>query len=184
MIFLVVGIPHSGTTLLRRIFGSHKLFTEVCREQFPDISLSSEPGNFVYKVAVDTLEKCERLKLYKESCEIIWIHRNREEVIKSFTERFGCEIDDTSLYDEIYKELSNIKCAVSYNKLIENPQREVQRLCCEKNIEYDEQMLNYHNSKCEFTNLGEQLHIPNSKPSPKDHEEYRLWQINQRIGDI
>ena len=181
---LIVGLPHSGTTLLRRIIGSHPC---VCENHIESLPLEIPTDSIqLYKFPVDTSNKLTQVQNCRKITKIIHIQRDINESLSSICRRFpGIAYNSSDLEEKtgICQTLSRISnYSFDYESLIESPSFIIQQICSYIGIQYDEKMPSFHETPCYITNSGNVLQIPIEKPHDTDHELLRLWQINQPLS--
>ena len=177
-----MGVGHCGTTILRRILGTHDNITEIHKEMFPLDKHLNDDDLYVYKKPIYTIELLKKLINYHTKVKIIHIYRSLKNIKQSILKR------NTTIYnfDElpfVYDKLCNGPYyQISYNTLIENPYNTVKTLCNFLDIQFYNNMLYYFENVCLISNKGN-IHekIATDKPDDTDHESYRLWQINQPL---
>ena len=185
MNILIVGLPHSGTTLLRRMLGSHPQIVEHCKESLPFDRYKSNSLH-LYKLPIDSDDLLSRVFTCSNAHRIIHIQRNYDDLISSMQRRFPnvpfsqSQADHKVFLRDNLRKLAHI--TINYEDLVENPRDVLTSICCCIGIRFHERMLFFHLNPCNITNSGNRIQIPERRPDDINHELLRLWQINQPLS--
>lgn len=199
----ICGCSHTGTTLTWAILSSHSDIFGIQRETYifdpriPDsriISFFNEQSVIAQKQGKHVV--CEkspmhlytigRIKnLYPDSYIIVTV-RNGLDVAASLKKRTGDFESGMNLW--IKDNLLMIKLREKFNfhifryeDLIENPSRELNKICSFCNIDYEESMLAYHKNVRDWDGVQEAYETDGYGIDA--HKILRNWQIRQPIMD-
>ena len=188
-VILVVGVGHCGTTILRRIIGNHYKVYEVFKEDFPSVEHIYCQQVYLYKKPIYNEKLLSTLLVHLDSFKnkiiVIHISRNMKDVFSSLQKRFQAQ---QNFYDwnETLKVhtsmlLNDNILNISYENLISSPVNVIKQICDVCNLEYDENMIKFHENICTISNKGRCLDVPQNKPPDSEHDLLRIWQINQPL---
>ena len=170
MKILITGFPHSGTTILKSIIGHIPHIKETIGEQ----KKCKENGvcKFIYR---DTF----KTDLYIDYHRILII-RNPIFIFSSLNRRFNYKIPKNhslQLYVKILENYySNIFYTIKYEDLFPNDYKKLRNLLTDIGLTYNDTIFDnelYYNLKNRKTILKGEI------PKEIDHNEFRMYQINQ-----
>ena len=179
---LIIGFPHSGTTILKSIIG-HIEEVEEIRNETKVIEKNSNKkfilGKFPFAHENFFGEE------YKDYIKI-FIIRNPLFVFSSLNKRFNYNILDNHNFDKYVNILKMfIKYrnnprkdiyTIKYEDLFTNNYSDLKKILDDIGFQYDDRI--FDNTK--YTNFCEGgMPLVNFKPPNNIHELYRTWQINQ-----
>ena len=184
---VVIGFPHCGTTILRKLIGNSPEVFDIQIETtiMPDIK--REETNSVMKFTTDNLDVV--LPNYSDF-KIITIIKNPLDVFGSIGRRFNGEehqhhtINDWDSYASTfikYREtpVDNMY-TVRYEDLFDNSYEEVQNIYNFLGLEYSEDIIL---TKRDVLISSTCIDIPKEEPegceNGNEHGNYRTWQTNQ-----
>lgn len=190
---LVIGFPHSGTTILRKLIGNSSNVYDVSRESFltPNIDVKEDniviklphmngvPDNFYMRSHID----------YK----IVMLIKNPYDVFGSLTKRYDTSIPkryNLNTWIKYSKYFYNLKKNIPsnifmlrYEDMFENNYKKIKEIFKFLNLLYSEEEIIFNNRDCFIVDNN----IPKKRPLPTEHGAFRTWQINQkfenRVGD-
>ena len=176
MKIFVYGFPHSGTTILRKIIGSHSKIMDWYRETMDVPRNIKMPVVFKMPALPDNRQ---------ENCKRIMIMKNPYDIFGSFYLRFGDKyltypgrmIKDYETFVEHF--LSTDDFTIKYEEL----KSRLPELFEHLGFEYEGiKRLRGGAGKGYYLNTPKRK--PKSQEDGPDHAYYRLWQINQPFKDM
>jgi len=180
-LIFVTGVHHSGTTLLRHIIGTHSRVSEVAEEMWPSTEYINsalyyggtcnnlEAGEDCFVVVKNPFNNERKLGRIKEvlkdashlkRVDVVAIVRDPVDVAWSVEKRRGGgilgrlrESWETPLFmGRSLKQLTSHTHFVRYEDLVDHLPTEIQRLCKDLSLPYEEGMLEYYKTPMEVTN--------------------------------
>jgi hypothetical protein len=177
---MIIGSPHSGTSILKTIIGKHKSVHSHDGESFEPKERHIQGMINLQKYPMMAPElNLNHLKDYKT----IFLIREPDYCLRSLRERFkDVEVPDDHkqyFHKEYWQWLMSSYLACGYIKMryqdIFNPRKL-------------EEMFDKLDLKCPISPYGtyerklfKDSIIPKEKPDPRDHVNFRMWQLNQPI---
>jgi hypothetical protein len=189
---IIFGFPHSGTTILRNIIGHIKNVYDIV-DEIKNIDDNVCYENYEYVLCKYPYLINENLLLTKYSDYIkIFIIRNPLYVFSSLNKRFKDEKLDVNHnvakyietitqfnYFKNEKKINNL-FLIRYEDMFENKFEKLKNMFNDIGFTYNDDI--FDNSK--YVNKVQHcnnLKIPKTKPTEKEHAKYRLFQVNQKF---
>jgi hypothetical protein len=184
---IIFGFSHCGTTILKSIIGHIDEVYEVIDETAIFNDYNSIPSSKKYLLhKYPQYNKRFLTDKYYDDYIKIFIIRNPIFVYSSLNKRTDYKLSNyhsfnkfiTIFKDFIYYRNNPIKqlYTIRYEDIFPNNYRELKKILDDIGLEYNDTI--FDNSKyINYSHKGIQL--TSGKPTNKDHEKYRTWQINQ-----
>ena len=199
---MITGCGHTGTTLLARMMGVH---SQIYNPPF-ETNIFLAYNSLKWQNLIESLyREAEREKrkfkvLLEKTPRHIWhvdfvrrklpktkfiiMTRNGKDVIASLYERYK-DIDasirrykDDSLLT--IRQIDDKKVfLLKYEDLIENPKKNLEKVMAFIGLEFENEMLNFHQKKVSWFKLSEIK--KNSRKDGVSHDNFRNWQVNQPL---
>lgn len=192
---LIVGFPHSGTSILKKIIGNHDDVFEYPYETptIPEIlnPNSIRVNNIVIKWTVSYMDELRTAEYH--DFKIIMLIKNPYDVFGSFYKRFATydfppnhTLKDWVTYAESFLKYNDIKkenvFTIKYENLFKN---ELPKLFNFLGLSFSDGLVK---KKRDSYISDQHIKIPITEPKSRlngyDHGDYRTWQINQEFTDM
>lgn len=196
----VVGCGHSGTSILLRLLGAHSRMYGVSYESRIIFRSKSQQRlafwlwnrNAVARRKHRWVEKTpmhvqviDRIFSMFHDAKVIFVVRDGRDATVSMRKRYG------NFERGMKRWLNDNRCGlewvdddrvmmVKYEDLVRNYDQVMPRICEFIGEEFEEGMLSYHEQPAYV--FSKNLSHPGS-PEGKDHQQFRNWQINQKLFD-
>jgi hypothetical protein len=192
---IIFGFPHSGTTIMRCIISHIENVYEIIDEVSNIDDNNSDYTNYDFVVCKYPylINENELLTNYSDYIKI-FIIRNPLYIFSSLNKRFENNVldDDHSInkYIQTIKEFNKFKnnkninnlYLIKYEDIFEDNYKNLKYIFDKIGLNYND--IIFDNSKYENkVQYQNNLKIPNTKPLPSCHREYRLFQINQPLNN-
>ena len=189
---IIVGFPHSGTTILRNIISHIDDVFEIIKERklITEIPVECKDKNYIlckYPYLLNIKDK-----LYEEYIKI-FIIRNPLFVFSSLNERFNYKLNANHSIETYIKvvnqfvEYKNDKIddlyLIRYEDMFENNFERLRNIFNSIGFKYTDDIFDNQKYKNKNNLILDSYIIPIEKPTNLKHNEYRLYQINQPIVD-
>jgi len=198
---IIFGFPHCGTTILRSIIGHIEDVYEIVNE------IPSIDDEFISKIDPKLLENKKYIlckfpytsneffshEKYKDYIKI-FILRNPAFVFSSLNERYNNKLPDHFITDYLnslayYVEnnydnndnqnVTNNLYIIKYEALFYNNYLNLKRILDTIGLNYSDKIFNNKKYVNKCQHVSDKTNIPKVKPSNKQHDLYRLYQINK-----
>ena len=192
---LVTGFPHCGTTILRKIIGNHPKILDIEKESRTinsgDIRRAKQLGlsgvvikePFLLRLGKNVHQIGAKYHDYK----IIMIIRNPADITASMNMRFNNDIpnhhnfDKWELYARAYlNHRSNFAFHVKYEELFENDYAKIKEIFEWLGLEWTDDVIHTNEQRVIKHNRGV-VTRPGVVPPRNHSDNFRTWQINQKI---
>jgi hypothetical protein len=200
----VVGCPHSGTTILSRLIGSHpaivhaeesetRLFSRAPAEigrvlrEWDHRCLAASGRRWIEKSVIHTFQ-IGRILSFRPYSRFLVARRDGRDVVCSLKSRrytyrhfedlirvWICFNKATLLFSDQPQ-----FHVVHYEELIERPRRTLQRICDFLEEEFSEEMLDFHREPIFWGDTSDRSK-PGKLGDRQSHVQLRNWQINQPL---
>lgn len=183
---IIIGFPHSGTTILRTILGKCSNVTEQFYEEYDALNNKCVSNTEFYLMKSPFAKKEYFSKIYDDFIKI-FIIRNPIFVISSINKRFSnSDIPENHKIDNFINTLELfIDCknnnykntyTIRYEDLFFNNYHNLKKILNDIGLIYtDEIFINNLDTACNWPKEC----IPDTPPYNIDHDRYRIWQICQ-----
>jgi len=158
-IIFVCGGTHSGTTLMAAILGAHDEAYLIPYETSTYMQNTDTPSQLLYNIDTDlkiVIEKTPRNVFFIEDISrdfpdsfFVVIFRNPIDVCASLFKRLGdWKVSLTTTDEDLQgcidaSSLPNVTL-VAYEDIVDNCEKEIERICLDVGIEYEENMKNFY----------------------------------------
>jgi len=193
---LVTGYPHSGTTIVRKIIGNHPQMLDIQKEtrtidpadvrkakQLSKVGVViKEP--FLLRLGKNVRQIKEKYKGYK----VIMMMRDPTDIVCSMNMRFNNDIptnhnfEQWQRYAEIYLDsISDFAFKLRYEEMFENDYAKLKELFVWLGLEWSDSVIDVNEDRKTQHNRGI-MPRENKDVPPRNHSDnFRTWQINQKI---
>ena len=180
---LIIGFPHCGTTILRKIIGRCDNVHEIYNEVYNPICDATTPKKEFLLMKIPFTYPAFFEKEYEDFIKI-FIIRNPLLVFSSINARFKCE---NVLYHTINDYINTITCyteeqncknmyKIKYEDLFDNNFQKLKSLLHDIGVNYTDNTFTYESNATAWGQC-----VPINKPDPTDHDNYRIWQNCQKF---
>lgn len=191
---IIFGFPHCGTSILKSIIGHCEEVKEIYHEVkfIPDIMVSK---GHKYTLCKWPFVIPFKQHMYHDYAKIMII-RNPVYVFSSLNRRFDYKIPDNHSFDKFLEAIRVYDSIVSknydtykiiYKDLFEDDYAEVKNILNNLGIKHNDSIFRQKLFKNRIVRQNNQyLEYKDIKnvPDPKNHEEYRTFQINQEFKNF
>jgi len=176
---LVTGVPHSGTSILRKLIGNHPDVWDVSTEC---ICIRSRPKGFTNEKAF----VCKVTTVYKtwpEGYLIVGVYRDIHDILLGMEER-GLDTTYEEFRREYIKQNTRLLehaatkdnvIVVRYESLFDSEHTVLKRVFGFCGLSFFPEIVTENHLRKALINRGE---IQDEEPPRTSHEDFRTWQIN------
>tara|TARA_B110000263_G_C15209352_1_gene464474 strand:- start:142 stop:918 length:777 start_codon:yes stop_codon:yes gene_type:complete len=200
---IITGCGHTGTTLLARMMGVHsKIYNppyetniflaynvlkweKLLKLQFSNAKKNKRECSILLEKTPRHIWHVDYINRIVPGVKVILMTRNGRDVVASLYERTG-DIDSSILRykDDSFltiRQLNNqSSLLIRYEDLIANSSFELTRIMNHIGLEFEESMLNYHETDVNWYNQ-ESVERGGPRDEGEEHLKLRNWQVNQPI---